>query len=92
MREVHSLTAEKKDRVREIYEGEDVMQDLQTQEEAMLNEYRLMKQRNDDIIAELDAKLARLEKKERNQELTIQEQLEGIDRRMDYVKLKSSRV
>jgi len=51
LKEVHSLTAEKKERVREIYEGEDVMQDLQNQEEAMLNECMLMKQRNEDILA-----------------------------------------
>lgn len=49
------------------------MQDLQNQEEQMYRKFRLMKEQNERTLSELDEKLTKLDKKEFNKELLIQE-------------------
>ena len=44
IRKIKTLNDEKDERVKEIYEGEDIIQDLQEQEEEMYKEFRLIKE------------------------------------------------
>jgi hypothetical protein len=44
IRKLKTLHIEKDERVREIYEGEDIITDLQEQEEEMYREFRLIKE------------------------------------------------
>jgi hypothetical protein len=58
----------------------------------MYREYKLIKERNEKKLDMLEHEMAKLDKKEKNKQLWIEEQLENIDKRMEYVKLKNKRV
>ena len=92
IRKTSTLHIEKKEKVKQIYEGEDIIQEMRDQEEEIYNEFNQVKEDNDQILQEMEEKLSRLEKKELNKEVYINEQYENIDKRLDYVKLKNKRV
>ena len=83
---------EREEGVREIYEGEDVISYMQHREEKMMNDFRRLKEQNERKLELLEGELMRMDKKEDSKDQWIKDQLENIERRMDYVKTKNKRV
>ena len=58
----------------------------------MMNDFRRHKEQNERKLELLEGELMRMDKKEDTKEQWIKDQLENIERRMDYVKTKNKRV
>ena len=58
----------------------------------MMNDFRRHKEQNERKLELLEGELMRMDKKEDMKEQWIKDQLENIERRMDYVKTKNKRV
>ena len=58
----------------------------------MMNDFRRLKEQNERKLELLEGELMRMDKKEDSKDQWIKDQLENIERRMDYVKTKNKRV
>lgn len=61
-------------------------------EQDMLNFFNEEKLKNVDCLEELENQIVLMEKKVCNKELQIEEQIEAIERRMEYMELKKTKI